>query len=247
MTDIQVPDYLANTYDAVNYEVIENGKVQKFNGSACYANHMERLEKITVRCKPYQNFKLSIQDFNYWINNCKDNNIIPDGVTVDISKKDPTFEINGTKSTKFHIYSALCCFRFADTSPRLVYEFNRLYDELKDEVDFFQILGFCFNKHITNNNHSFSVCCKHRYYGCKEADDIVYSVCSKWVFYFLKNKIKFDHEKSSMINFIKSYYDKLLIKRPLKKGETLISPEFKHLFDIKAGDVATLKNKIKEI
>lgn len=159
---IDVPKELISVHDSVWFTGIYDGKRKTFKGHSCYSaythNTKNVLPKTTLECTPNQTStpsqKLSADIYQKWMDLCKEHYLVPKEAEC-FSKEDGNyFTLNGKGLNRHQIYAALCCFRWADSTPRMAYITVKALEE-NPRLHFFQLIHYVSAKYVVNVNHSF--------------------------------------------------------------------------------------------
>ena len=183
-----VPKEIANKIrsDCVSFSATNNKTEEKkeYAAQACYASYMNTLSENMFTCYPQSTFSLPNDVYLKWMNLCKINNLLPISSEFFIEKNKPIARIPGGNESKHRIYTALCCYRFAESIAPLAYEAVGLSDN-NPQLDFYQIIHYVLCKYVTHTGHSFSHLCTSGYeiYSLKnERLNLASSITMKWWF-----------------------------------------------------------------
>lgn len=138
--------------DYVSFDTSIDGiKFHEHKNKPCYAGYMgDNLTKYVFRCRPNGEFVLSNTMFKEWINLCKKNYLVP--------KKSMVFgnclRIDGRNSHQKTVYAALCCYRWADSTPEIPWLVVTILRK-NPKIHFFQALYYSIIQYSRNSGHSF--------------------------------------------------------------------------------------------
>lgn len=155
---IPMPDFIKARpgSDFVTYHA--NGK--KFVKKACYAEHMIKLHQIEFFLEPCDEIakRTAVPGEYYlkWVDLFKIQRLFPKGVTAEVKENNlymhiPKFD---HLKTKYRIYNALCCYRFAESNAPMVYTTIELMNKYP-HMNFWQALHYSSSVYVQNSGHHF--------------------------------------------------------------------------------------------
>lgn len=130
------------------------GATPNFPNEACYAALRPCYGKVEVVCHPLQKPKaISFSDAFAFFNLLTEDGVIPEGVVLWEEEKGIFCQIPKGVGDPPTIYATLCCYRWLDSKPRLVWEFVRLMAQERRHS--LQVLTYLTAKHKATSGHSF--------------------------------------------------------------------------------------------
>lgn len=162
--DIILPEYKHVT-DYVTFDSKSSNKslyfkkgkdgITNHKNSACYSVIMENLKEIEVICYPNYNKEspISFELFSDWINLCKKHGIVDESSEIYHEDKSNILKMPFKKRSRHLAYATLCCYRWADSLPKMVHLIVELM-KIGDR-NFYQVLHYGLLKNCTNTGHSF--------------------------------------------------------------------------------------------
>lgn len=157
---IPPPDSLHHIYDGIKISV--RSEVSKRyipnSNTACFMGVMKSLGERQLRVEslePHDN-GLSPKIYLKWIALCKENQLIPETARASSKRKGKVKYLEIVKPTAYDkhiIYAALCCYRWADTTPQMAWQIMEHMDAWG--ITFWQALHYGVKRWIRNSNHTF--------------------------------------------------------------------------------------------
>lgn len=252
---VVIPAKIKVKSDTVSFTTIDNKTEKKFDyaNQACYGGFMASLPNYLFICKPCGGFSIDNNDYLKWMSLCHKNNLLPISSEYYIEKDKPYAKIPGGNVSKHLIYTALCCYRFAESVGPLVYSVVRLTEE-KPKLDFFQILYYAMSKYAPTTGHNFSYMCTASlaFYGKNKNSriDLCHSIGMKW--FFAPDEMG-DSEASkakttgATNDTLHSYCTKIDVKIPIKDPSLALLAKYTPLYKVEAGDTKSLKKLAENI
>lgn len=251
---VAVPPAIQVKSDAVTYTAIHNKTEQRQEmlKAACYGSHMATLSQYLFVCKPCSSFTLENEAYLEWMSLCHENHLLPYSAEWFIEKKKPYARIPGGNVSKHQVYTALCCYRFAESYPPLVYSTVKLLEK-NPELDFFQVLHFGLSKYSPGAGHSFTNVCNASYalYGNGSArNDLINTIGMKW--WYKPNEMgdslcTKSADGNATNAALQSYCSTLKIKVPVKNINDVVLPKYTPLYKVDVGNKEALKKALEAI
>lgn len=242
--EIKLPPKIKNRQgDYVSYIATGNktGKEQKMMNAACYHAHMSKLPQHSFQCVPAD--KTSIlpeREYLLWMQYCHAFGLLPMASTFWHEKGRNYAIIPGKYEMRHRIYTALCCYRWADSMAPLPYTVVHLM-EAKPELHFFQALHYAMGKFVVNCGHGFvniqsqamSLYAGFAGKGKKDVKnprlDLVYGLAMKLFYHFDEKGVcpAVTYEKHHQTySAIDAYFDSLKISLKVKNHVDLLADKW---------------------
>jgi len=270
------------TGDSVSFLVIyPNGQSQEFQ-AICYRDGMidraDYKEKMNERGfvlwsnvdafgkNDHLKAILTADEFFQWIEHCRKANIIAKGMTAytDAQGIHRLIVPRGLYD-RHQIYAAMCCFRWADCAPKMVFEL--LENLKKEDVPFWTALHYGLQGYWYNYNHSFVRIASRSasmYMSDAPSQDLAHSLAAKF-WYSLSAEERVSRNPNSISSICE--VDKVAIElggelterfqvdrrdkqRPnlfIEEMKTLLTPKWKPLYDLERPTKDELARLYKEI
>lgn len=177
-------DYVRYLYRKLNDGESEDAVNMTKVDDICFKRIMSILEEVEIECQPRheESKRLKNEDIKRWLNVCKDNNMIPKDVEVYEKECEVRLKIPGGQYDRHTVYGILCCYRYADSWPKMVWQMLRHLAEFR-ECTFWQIFHYGLVNHFTYALHSFTPLSKQsKLYGSRVVEDLSQSIALKLFF-----------------------------------------------------------------
>lgn len=163
---LTVPEEITNaSYDSVAFHIPDPSvslgmyyspvpETPNYPNQACYACIRKDYGKFDVVCYPKQRPGIiSFDDAYSFLNYLTEDGVVPEGVLLWEEKEGILCKIPKGIASSPNIYAALCCYRWIDAKPLLVWEFIRLMKQEKRHS--LQVLPYLASKYRVSSGHSF--------------------------------------------------------------------------------------------
>lgn len=158
---VDVNAKLVDVGSCSDYVSFEAGQ-KKYQNTACYAGIMGSLGSTDIKCFPNRKMTLPKEYFEEWFALCKQHHLVPDAVALESKEDQHSIVIPKGCDNWAHIYSALCCYRWMDSYPKMIWMIVNLARQNK--ASFFQLLHYGMAQHVMNTGHSLSAICIYENY-----------------------------------------------------------------------------------
>jgi len=101
-------------------------------------------------------------EFLRWVELCKEHGLMPLSTTAESKDGGNYCTIHGKGASRHCVYAALCCYRFADSTPQIPWLIVKLLEK-NPKIHFFQALHYVFSGYVRNSGHSFSILANYVY------------------------------------------------------------------------------------
>lgn len=158
----KIPPGLEGKYDSVKYAATplpgqtgDRIRAREMAGAACYSGLWPDYSRYDITCSPQHSSHADEKLFLRFFEVMVEAGIVPPQAEFYVKKGTPHLHIADQSLSTQEIYPALCCYRWTDSNPPLVYNFLKLYDDQRHPWSAFQILPYVIARFIENCNHSF--------------------------------------------------------------------------------------------
>lgn len=202
--------------DAVSYEMDDQG----YTKIICYSSAMPHLETVKLLCKPYDKSLLPKDYYMKFFDLCKQNKLIHNDIVYYHDNNNNYMLIPSEwKNRKSHlVYIALCCYRFADAYPPMIYELLKILEN-NPKLHFFQVFHYVSSKYVIYPSHGPSI---HSFILATSQDSNLYNYYS-WKNLALSAVLPYNLEKTSTERQTNIFFAKLSdIINPRDQNKTIL-------------------------
>lgn len=148
--------------DYVSYEYVFNNTNFKMNDVPCYSKHttynaVAPLNKCIFTLLPNKKRHLECMTFdlfNEWINLCRINGLVTKNAIICQEAIGNVLKVDGTTNSIKRMFSTLCCYRWADTYPKLCIDIINLLKH-NSWLHFYQAFNYSLSTNNSQAGHSF--------------------------------------------------------------------------------------------